>query len=111
MRQIAFYGKGGIGKSTIACHFSYSAAEKGLRVLQVGCSPKNDSFLRSPQRRRRHRRAHRRHRPAAAPACPAYRSASHLAGVDAWTDRSSYACRADRPPGSRACLAARRPVC
>ena len=43
MRQIAFYGKGGIGKSTIACHFSYSAAEKGLRVLQVGCSPKNDS--------------------------------------------------------------------
>ncbi len=43
MRQIAFYGKGGIGKSTIASHFSYSAAEKGLRVLQVGCSPKNDS--------------------------------------------------------------------
>ena len=32
MRQIAFYGKGGIGKSTIASHFSYSAAEKGLRV-------------------------------------------------------------------------------
>ncbi len=43
MRQIAFYGKGGIGKSTIASHFSYSAAERGLRVLQVGCSPKNDS--------------------------------------------------------------------
>ena len=43
MRQIAFYGKGGIGKSTIASHFSISAAEQGLRVLQVGCSPKNDS--------------------------------------------------------------------
>ena len=43
MRQIAFYGKGGIGKSTIASHFSYSAAEQGLKVLQVGCSPKNDS--------------------------------------------------------------------
>ena len=43
MRQIALYGKGGIGKSTIASHFSYTMAERGLRVLQVGCSPKNDS--------------------------------------------------------------------
>jgi len=43
MRQIAFYGKGGIGKSTVAAHFSYALAERGMRVLQVGCSPKNDS--------------------------------------------------------------------
>ncbi|MCP4716727.1 MAG: AAA family ATPase [Deltaproteobacteria bacterium] len=43
MRQIAIYGKGGIGKSTVASHISYSMAEKGLKVLQVGCSPKNDS--------------------------------------------------------------------
>ena len=43
MRQIALYGKGGIGKSTIASHFSYTMAERGLKVLQVGCSPKNDS--------------------------------------------------------------------
>lgn len=43
MRQIALYGKGGIGKSTVASHLSYTFAERGLRVLQMGCSPKNDS--------------------------------------------------------------------
>ena len=43
MRQIAIYGKGGIGKSTAASHLSYFFAEQGARVLQVGCSPKNDS--------------------------------------------------------------------
>jgi nitrogenase iron protein NifH len=43
MRQIAIYGKGGIGKSTVASHLSYAMAERGLHVLQVGCSPKNDS--------------------------------------------------------------------
>lgn len=43
MRQIAIYGKGGIGKSTVASHLSYTLADRGLRVLQVGCSPKNDS--------------------------------------------------------------------
>ena len=43
MRQIALYGKGGIGKSTVASHLSYSFAERGLKVLQMGCSPKNDS--------------------------------------------------------------------
>jgi nitrogenase iron protein NifH len=43
MRQIALYGKGGIGKSTVASHLSFTIAERGLRVLQVGCSPKNDS--------------------------------------------------------------------
>ncbi len=43
MRQIAIYGKGGIGKSTVAAHLSYSLAKKGHKVLQMGCSPKNDS--------------------------------------------------------------------
>jgi len=43
MRQIAIYGKGGIGKSTAASHLSYFFAEQGARVLQMGCSPKNDS--------------------------------------------------------------------
>jgi nitrogenase iron protein NifH len=43
MRQIAIYGKGGIGKSTVAAHLSYTFADRGMKVLQVGCSPKNDS--------------------------------------------------------------------
>jgi nitrogenase iron protein NifH len=43
MRQIALYGKGGIGKSTVASHLSYAFAERGMKVLQMGCSPKNDS--------------------------------------------------------------------
>lgn len=43
MRQIALYGKGGIGKSTVASHLSCAFAERGLKVLQMGCSPKNDS--------------------------------------------------------------------
>ena len=43
MRQLAIYGKGGIGKSTVAAHLSYTFADRGLKVLQVGCSPKNDS--------------------------------------------------------------------
>ena len=43
MRQIAIYGKGGIGKSTVASHLSYFFAEQGAKVLQMGCSPKNDS--------------------------------------------------------------------
>jgi nitrogenase iron protein NifH len=43
MRQIAIYGKGGIGKSTIASNVSAALAEKGLSVMQVGCDPKRDS--------------------------------------------------------------------
>ena len=43
MRQIALYGKGGIGKSTVASHLSCTFAERGMKVLQMGCSPKNDS--------------------------------------------------------------------
>lgn len=43
MRQIAIYGKGGIGKSTIAANLSMALKEMGLRVMQVGCDPKRDS--------------------------------------------------------------------
>jgi nitrogenase iron protein NifH len=43
MRQIAIYGKGGIGKSTIASNLSMALRERGLAVMQVGCDPKRDS--------------------------------------------------------------------
>ena len=43
MRQIAIYGKGGIGKSTIAANLCMALRERGLEVMQVGCDPKRDS--------------------------------------------------------------------
>jgi len=43
MRQIAIYGKGGIGKSTVSSNLSTALSERGLRVMQVGCDPKRDS--------------------------------------------------------------------
>jgi len=43
MKQIAIYGKGGIGKSTAATHLSYAIANQGKTVLQVGCDPQSDS--------------------------------------------------------------------
>jgi nitrogenase iron protein NifH len=43
MRQIAIYGKGGIGKSTIASNISAALNSLGLVVMQVGCDPKRDS--------------------------------------------------------------------
>ena len=43
MRQIAIYGKGGIGKSTLASNLSMALRERGLTVMQVGCDPKRDS--------------------------------------------------------------------
>ncbi len=43
MKQIALYGKGGIGKSTTAANISAAMANKGLDVLQIGCDPKRDS--------------------------------------------------------------------
>lgn len=42
-KQIAVYGKGGIGKSTISANLSAAMALAGARVLQVGCDPKQDS--------------------------------------------------------------------
>jgi nitrogenase iron protein NifH len=43
--KIAIYGKGGIGKSTIACNVSAILASMGEKVLQMGCSPKIDSTV------------------------------------------------------------------
>jgi nitrogenase iron protein NifH len=43
MERIVIFGKGGIGKSTIACGISASLAAAGKRVLHVGCDPKHDS--------------------------------------------------------------------
>ncbi|MCX7944358.1 MAG: AAA family ATPase [Deltaproteobacteria bacterium] len=43
MESIAFYGKGGIGKSFIAANMSYHFAKKGKKVLHIGCDPKHDS--------------------------------------------------------------------
>jgi nitrogenase iron protein NifH len=43
MRQIAFYGKGGIGKSTTSQNTLAAMAEQGQRIMIVGCDPKADS--------------------------------------------------------------------
>jgi nitrogenase iron protein NifH len=43
MRALAFYGKGGVGKSTVVANLSAAFAAAGRRVLQVGCDPKRDS--------------------------------------------------------------------
>lgn len=41
--KIAVYGKGGIGKSTTVSNLAAALAEKGLKVMQIGCDPKADS--------------------------------------------------------------------
>ncbi len=41
-RQIAFYGKGGIGKSTTSQNIAAAWADKGRRLMVVGCDPKAD---------------------------------------------------------------------
>lgn len=43
VRRIAIYGKGGIGKSTTSANITAALADKGLRVMQIGCDPKADS--------------------------------------------------------------------
>lgn len=45
MIKIAVYGKGGIGKSTTVSNIAAALAEKGLRVMQIGCDPKADSTV------------------------------------------------------------------
>ncbi len=45
MIRIAFYGKGGIGKSTTVSNLSQYWAGRGMTVLQIGCDPKADSTL------------------------------------------------------------------
>ena len=42
MRRIAFYGKGGVGKSTVGTNIAAALAEQGLSVLVIGCDPKHD---------------------------------------------------------------------
>ena len=39
MRQIAIYGKGGIGKSTTTQNTAAALAEAGANVMIVGCDP------------------------------------------------------------------------
>ncbi|MDR2782685.1 MAG: AAA family ATPase, partial [Treponema sp.] len=43
IRQIAIYGKGGIGKSTTTQNLTAALAESGKTVMVVGCDPKADS--------------------------------------------------------------------
>lgn len=43
MRQIAIYGKGGIGKSTTTQNLTAGLAEIGKKIMVVGCDPKADS--------------------------------------------------------------------
>ncbi|GHV52498.1 nitrogenase iron protein [Synergistales bacterium] len=43
IKQIAVYGKGGIGKSTTTSNISAALSKLGYRVMQFGCDPKSDS--------------------------------------------------------------------
>lgn len=43
IKQLAIYGKGGIGKSTTASNLSAALSVAGYKVMQFGCDPKADS--------------------------------------------------------------------
>ena len=43
MRQVAIYGKGGIGKSTTTQNLTAGLADMGKKIMIVGCDPKADS--------------------------------------------------------------------
>ena len=43
MRQIAIYGKGGIGKSTTTQNLTAALSTMGKKIMQIGCDPKADS--------------------------------------------------------------------
>ncbi|MDP4094561.1 MAG: nitrogenase iron protein [Bacillota bacterium] len=43
IKQVAIYGKGGIGKSTTTSNLSAALSKMGLKVMQFGCDPKSDS--------------------------------------------------------------------
>jgi nitrogenase subunit NifH len=43
LRQLAIYGKGGIGKSTTTQNLAAGLSELGKKVFVVGCDPKADS--------------------------------------------------------------------
>ena len=39
MIRVAVYGKGGIGKSTTVSNVAAALAEKGMKVMLIGCVP------------------------------------------------------------------------
>jgi len=43
--QIAFYGKGGVGKTSLAANLSAALAETGKKVILVGCDLKADTGI------------------------------------------------------------------
>lgn len=43
MRQVAIYGKGGIGKSTTTQNLTAALASMGKKIMLIGCDPKADS--------------------------------------------------------------------
>ncbi|MDR0423917.1 MAG: nitrogenase iron protein [Clostridiales Family XIII bacterium] len=43
IKQIAIYGKGGIGKSTTTSNLTAALSKQGYKVMQFGCDPKADS--------------------------------------------------------------------
>ena len=43
MRQIAIYGKGGIGKSTTTQNLTAALSTMDKKIMQIGCDPKADS--------------------------------------------------------------------
>jgi nitrogenase iron protein len=43
LKGIAFYGKGGIGKSTTISNVIAALSMKNKKILQIGCDPKHDS--------------------------------------------------------------------
>ncbi|MBC7127094.1 MAG: P-loop NTPase [Candidatus Methanosuratincola sp.] len=45
MRALALYGKGGIGKSTLASNIAAALGGRGVKTLLVGCDPKADSTI------------------------------------------------------------------
>jgi len=45
LKSVAIYGKGGIGKSTLASNIAYALSKIGLKVLLIGCDPKADSTI------------------------------------------------------------------
>ena len=45
MLNVAIYGKGGIGKSTVTSNLAAAFANMGKRVIQIGCDPKADSTI------------------------------------------------------------------
>ena len=45
MDEVAVYGKGGIGKSTVTSNLAAAFANMGKRVIQIGCDPKADSTI------------------------------------------------------------------